>query len=170
MTHTRVIMMLASCLLLALSAPALAQDKESALSQGEISRLRTEISNEIYSPFCPGKTLVMCTSPNAAAVRRDIQDLAREGKDKETIKNEIVARYGEEFRLVEPPAEDNAALGIVIVIGFLIAAALIVFFSRRSRTTVVASGSATDSSNDDDDDLSEDERDYLDELRAHVQS
>jgi cytochrome c-type biogenesis protein CcmH/NrfF len=103
--------LLFTALLLLVTSPALAQSTDATPTVGEVARMRTEVSNEIYSPFCPGKTLAMCTSPNAAAVRRDIQDLARDGKDKETIKNEIVARYGEEFRFTEPPAQDNAALG-----------------------------------------------------------
>lgn len=150
-------------IMLCCAIPALAQAAEPSV--GEVSRLRTEISNEIYSPFCPGKTLMMCTSPNAAAVRRDIQDMVREGKDKELIKNEIVARYGEEFRFVEPPAQDNIVLAALIVIAFLLAAVAVFFFSRRKLQTTKTGAPLPE---DQGDDLSEDERDYLDELRAHI--
>lgn len=156
--------LLCAAMLLLSATPVLAQTGGQP-SVGEVSRLRTEISNEIYSPFCPGKTLMMCTSPNAAAVRRDIQDMVREGKDKERIKNEIVARYGEEFRLVEPPAQDNVALAALIIIGFLLAAIAVFFFSRRKLQTTKTGAPLPE---DQPDDLSEDERDYLDELRAHV--
>ena len=60
-------------------------------SQGEVSTISMQLSDEIYSPFCPGKTLSMCPSPNAAKVRRDIQRMAREGMSKDEIKQEFVS-------------------------------------------------------------------------------
>ena len=158
-------------LLLATPSPLLAQT-----SNGEVSRLTVEVSNEIYSPFCPGKTLMMCPSPNAAKVRRDIQDLARSGMEKEAIKNQIVATYGEEFRITEPPAKDNALLITLILIALVIALLAVVMLSRRKKLQVGETGPHTVLGEDDReakadgeaDDLSDEERAYLDELRAHI--
>jgi len=149
----------------ALALPALAQDKKTD-DQGHISRITVEVSNEVFSPFCPGKTLAMCTSPNAAKVRRDIQEMATKGQNKEEIKQEIIATYGEEFRLTEPPATDNFGLLIGIGIALLIALGLIFTLSRNK-----SAGSKGPSVREDDEDkeeLSDEERAYLDELRSEL--
>lgn len=166
----------AMLLLCAAPTPALAQT-----SDGEVSRLTVEVSNEIYSPFCPGKTLMMCPSPNAAKVRRDIQDLARTGMEKEAIKNQIVATYGEEFRITEPPAQDNALLITIILVALLIAVLAVVLLSRRKKLqrhdrqgarrhtpSQERPLSEAEPDGEHNDDLSDEERAYLDELRAHL--
>lgn len=163
----------AALLLLLATAPALAQEGGEAPSAGEVSRITVEVSNEIYSPFCPGKTLMMCPSPNAAKVRRDVQDMVRAGKSKEEIKNEIVAVYGEEFRLVEPPAQDNYALLTAILLGLALAAAAVVLLSRHRKRVAsgpdheVPTGPTTDEEIEEE--LSDDERAYLRELRQEYE-
>ena len=81
------------------------QDAHGVRDSGEVSKVTQEVSKEIYSPFCPGKTLAMCPSGGASEVRQEIQVLAKEGLEKQDIKEAIIDKYGEEFRMVEPPAE-----------------------------------------------------------------
>jgi cytochrome c-type biogenesis protein CcmH/NrfF len=71
---------LATLLIALLATPAAAQAPPAAPARdpGQVSQITMEISNQIYSPFCPGKTLVMCPSPGAAEVRQRIQNMARE--------------------------------------------------------------------------------------------
>lgn len=47
------------------------------------------------SPFCPGRTLADCPSPDAAAVREQVRQALAEGADEETIRSELAERYGE---------------------------------------------------------------------------
>lgn len=112
-------------LLLGVSSAAFATD------EGHVSRITHEVSNEIYSPFCPGKTLAMCPSPNAAEVRMQIQSMAKEGLETEQIKEKIVAQYGEEFRLVDPPLLDNVGLMGILLFGALLAGLLVRSLSMR---------------------------------------
>ena len=148
------------------SLPALAQQRDA----GEVSRLSTEVSNEIYSPFCPGKTLMMCPSPKAAAVRRDIQQMAKEGKEKSEIKQAILDTHGEEFRIVEPPIQDNVFLLSLIILGFILAIVAIFVLSRK--LSVATRPDPTDTakapSTPTDDDLSDEERAYLEHIREEL--
>ena len=100
---------------------------------GEISRTTYAISQEILSPFCPGKTLAMCPSPAAAEVRREIQAMASQGVEKEAIKAQIIETYGEEFRIVEPPASDNLALLTAIAVGLGLCILAVALISRRRK-------------------------------------
>ena len=143
--------------------------------------MTTQLSDEIYSPFCPGKTLSMCPSPNAAKVRRDIQRMAREGKSKDEIKKEVLAVYGEEFRIVEPPPQDNVMLLLAIVLGLVIAISAVVFLTRRRNTAGGSSDApkkestsadvdadVDENSDGAEEDLDDDERAYLDDLREEL--
>lgn len=100
-------------------------------SPGEVARISKEVSHEILSPFCPGKTLEMCPSGGAAEVRRTIQGLVREGKDKETVKQEILAKYGDQYKVVEPPVSDNVGLLIGLLLGLVICIIAVIAFTRR---------------------------------------
>lgn len=168
LTHTLGALMLA----LTLATPALAQDTAAtngatpALAPrpaGDAAQLADQISNEIFSPFCPGKTLDMCPSPNAATVRRDIHEMSREGFSREQIKTNILAEYGEEFRIVEPPAEDNNGLLAALGLGLLFAIAVVFFLSRKRK----------DSDGDDEPEetfgpIADEDQGYLSELREDL--
>lgn len=136
---TRALCALATCTLLA-APSAWAQ----APTEGDISRMRKEVSNEIMSPFCPGKNLDMCTSPNAAAVRRDIQDLAAQGKTKDQIKQQILEQYGEEFRVIPPTARDSSFLLGIIIAGFFAALGLLFVVTRSRKRSGGAQGASTE--------------------------
>jgi cytochrome c-type biogenesis protein CcmH/NrfF len=114
------------------ASAAFAQDPKSAQTNDpEAVRLANEVSEEIYSPFCPGKTLAMCTSSAAADVRRDIQDMAAAGMDKKEIKETVITEFGDEFRMAEAGASDNVPLLVGIGAGFGLAVLAVVMISRR---------------------------------------
>jgi|GEM_PF-894554 cytochrome c-type biogenesis protein CcmH/NrfF len=146
-------------------------------SQGEVSTISMQLSDEIYSPFCPGKTLSMCPSPNAAKVRRDIQRMAREGMSKDEIKQEVLNVYGEEFRIVEPPAQDNALLLAAILAGLAIAISAVVFLTRRRNAASAdteggalrdGDASGKDKGGVEDESLDDDELAYLEDIRDEL--
>lgn len=136
-------------------------------SADEISRITRQISQEIYSPYCPGKTLAMCPSGNALDARMEIQTMAGQGMSVDEIKAEFIERYGEEFELVEPSTQDNLTLLGGIVAGLILAVAAVGILARR-RLTGGEEVEVDEHSGDDDkrgmDGAVDDS--YLDELRA----
>ena len=119
------------CATLFVGLPLPAQDAKPP--DPEAARLASKVSYEIYSPFCPGKTLAMCPSAAAAEVRRDIQDMAEAGMNEDQIKQSILDEYGEEFRVVEPGLADNIGpLGLFG--GGLVIAIIVVFAISRRRS------------------------------------
>lgn len=100
----------------------------------QATRLANDVSYQILSPFCPGKSLAMCPSPAAAEVRRDIMEMAKSGMDKDAIKGAVIEEYGEEFRLVEPPWADNVGLLGALAGGLGLAFLAVVIISRRRAT------------------------------------
>ena len=133
-------------------------------ADGDASQLYDQINNEIFSPFCPGKTLDMCPSPNAATVRRDILKMSREGYSREQIKDKVLDTYGEEFRIVEPPASDNNGLLIALGIGLLLAITAVVVLSRQRKP-----GERSSSMDEDDyEPITSEDEGYLEELREDL--
>lgn len=155
----------AATLVLALifATPALAQE-HGQRGDGEVSKITQEISQEVYSPYCPGKTLAMCPSGGASQVRQDIQELARQGLKKEEIKDAIVAQYGEEYRMKAPETRDNMTLFVMLAVALGLALLAIFFLVSRSKK----GGEARASSPSDpplDEQLSSEEEAYLSEVR-----
>lgn len=111
------------------AAPLHAQ--EPTATDPHAARVANEVSHEVLSPFCPGKTLAMCPSPAAAEVRMQIQDMAESGMEVEAIKEAIIEEHGEKFRIVEPPWTDNLGLFGALGGAFLVAVLVVVSFSRR---------------------------------------
>lgn len=114
---------------------------EQARSAGEVSKLTQELSQEIYSPYCPGKTLAMCPSGGASKVRQDIQEMASQGLSKQKIKDRVVEEYGEEFRMTPPERGDNITLFILLAAALAVAlSVLYVLVRRRSEDSTESTG------------------------------
>jgi len=119
---------LAAALLLAW-APAVAAEPEPE-SWGY------DLSHDLMSPFCPGRTLATCPSPQAAELVQWIVMQEAAGASQEQVVDMLIERYGEEI-LGAPPAEGITLWAYVFpVAGFLVGGGLAFIVLRR----IVASG------------------------------
>ena len=57
-----------------------------------------EMANDLMSPFCPGRSLADCPSPDAASLRMWIAVQAAAGRTRADIEEELYAKYGESMR------------------------------------------------------------------------
>ncbi len=83
------IRLIGAVLLLALASNAV------AATEMEEARTAYSISRDLMSPFCPGRTLADCPSPDAAAVRVEILEQIRAGVPPETVRRDLERRFGE---------------------------------------------------------------------------
>jgi cytochrome c-type biogenesis protein CcmH/NrfF len=128
-------------LLLFFSATALAGQKPPASGEA-ISvhpEARTAIDN-LWSPYCPGMMLDVCTSSGGAMMRDSIQSMAEGGMSAEAIVESMLAEYGEQWR-AEPLRSGTGLWAwllppIVIVVG--LGAVALVLARRRGVTSVGA--------------------------------
>ncbi len=122
---------LASALLLAWApASALAAGAEQEESWGY------DLSHDLMSPFCPGRTLATCPSPQAAELVQWIVMQEAAGASQEQVVEMLIERFGEEI-LGAPPAEGITLWAYVFpVLGFLVGGGLAFVVLRR----IVASG------------------------------
>ena len=112
---------------LLLVAPPCVAQAQAAADRTEQSRRAYALSGELMSPFCPGRTLSDCPSPNAAAWREDVRAWVESGVSDEEIVARLQARTSVDLSSV--PA---SPLGWSLLVALLMAGtALGVFALRR---------------------------------------
>ena len=75
------------------SGPAAPEAATSVRPEAEAEALMLELSHDLMSPYCPGRTIATCPSPNARKLEAQILDQARHGQSREAIENTLVARF-----------------------------------------------------------------------------
>ena len=94
-----------------------------------------ELSHELMSPFCPGRTLASCPSSKADELRVWILMQEAAGASREDVEAELVERYGQAI-LPAPPAEDATGIvGYAVPILAIVGGAPLVFWLLRRLTT-----------------------------------
>jgi cytochrome c-type biogenesis protein CcmH/NrfF len=91
-----------------------------------------DAANELMSPFCPGRTLADCPSPDAASLRMWIAVQAAAGRTRADIEEELYAKYGEVMR--GAPKAEGIGLAAYWIPAAVFAAggALVIWFLRRA--------------------------------------
>ena len=114
-------------------------DEATKLAEKEIDRRVRRMSDELKSPFCPGKTLLNCTSYQAFETRREMKDMALAGKSDEEIMSTLAARFGE--RTVRNPPQPWYT-AIVPFLPFAVGGVLVLWlfatWRRRQREAAAA--------------------------------
>jgi len=89
------------------------------------------LASELMSPYCPGRALPDCPSPQAAELREWIILQERDGRSKKDVMRQLLVRFGEGL-LQKPRAQGFGltAYGLPIV-GVIAGGALLFVFFRR---------------------------------------
>jgi cytochrome c-type biogenesis protein CcmH len=90
-----------------------------------------DLAGELMSPFCPGRTLASCPSPQAGELIQWIATQEAAGATRAEVRDMLVERFGEEI-LGAPPAEGITLWAYVFpVAGFLVFGAVAFLVLRR---------------------------------------
>jgi cytochrome c-type biogenesis protein CcmH len=95
------------------------------------ARLKT-LSEELRCLVCQNQTLADSTAPLAEDLRREVRELAQQGKTDAEIKQYLVARYGD-FVLYKPPVKPTTWILWFGPFAFLLGGALVWFVVLRRR-------------------------------------
>ena len=124
--------------LLALAAFAAPAAAATPASEDPATRWAYDLANDVMSPFCPGRSLADCPSPDAASLRMWIVVQAAAGRTRADVEEELYARYGEMIRSA-PKAEGFGTAAYLIPIAvFAAGGALVVWFLRRATRRAAA--------------------------------
>lgn len=95
-----------------------------------------QISKEVMSPYCPGRALSDCPSPQAAELRQWIVEQENAGVPRSEVEQELFRVFGDQL-LQAPRAEGMGLLAYLIpALVFAAGGALVVFFLRRQRASL----------------------------------
>lgn len=93
----------------------------------EAEKLLSELSSDLMSPFCPGRTIASCPSGQARKLEERILADAKEGKTREEIEQTLVADYGSDIIGYRPPP----SLLITTIVGGALALTALVVLGRK---------------------------------------
>jgi len=96
-----------------------------------------DIEDEVMCPIC-GTLLELSEAPQADRQRVFIRRLIAEGRDKEQIKDALVAEYGDEVLATPQGSGFDLSAYLVPIVAFLIAVAALVAGVRRWRRSAPA--------------------------------
>jgi len=90
-----------------------------------------QVPHDLMSPFCPGRTLSACTSPQAESLRMWLIVQEASGRSREDVEAELFERYGDVLRPA-PRAQGFGMTAYVFpVLAFLAGGVIVVVFLMR---------------------------------------
>jgi cytochrome c-type biogenesis protein CcmH/NrfF len=110
---------------LALVLSLLASSSLVVAQEGSVAK---DVVDHVMSPFCPGKVLSDCPSPQAAEWRVDVHRWAEEGASESEIMSRLQARVPTFDLARKPPPEST---GMVPIAAFLAASLVLAWAIRR---------------------------------------
>lgn len=91
-----------------------------------------KMAAEMLSPFCPGRTLAECPSPNAESLRLWIIMQEAAGRTQTDVEEELYARYGDDIRSA-PRAEGIGLTAYALpIVAFVGGGGFLAWFLRRN--------------------------------------
>ena len=97
------------------------------VSDAEAEQILQELSSDLMSPYCPGRTIASCPSKNARVLEDQILAEAKTGKTREEIEQQLVGRFGPDIVGYKPPP----AVLYGTVAGGAVALGLLLYAGRR---------------------------------------
>jgi cytochrome c-type biogenesis protein CcmH/NrfF len=123
----------------AFAALSLAADTQAqTAAQQQLDRQAGRLYDQVMSPFCPGRTLTNCPSPQAQVLRDGIKDRLRDGATTDQIWDELYSVYGDQVRSVPRAAGFNLLAWILPALFFVLGAWLLIRWMRRGRRSTTA--------------------------------
>lgn len=108
--------------------------------------IAVELSHDLMSPYCPGRTIATCPSPQARKLEDHILEQAQQGKSRVEIETALASRFPDIRGYVGRPEiiYGTAVIALVAILGLILVARRWVRQSRAAMAgaAVAAPGSA----------------------------
>ena len=103
------------------STPSTSLTAEQLKMEQDASKRINRLSDQLKSPFCPGKTLLTCTSSQAYDLRREMKEMILDGKSDAEILDVLRGAFGEKLENPIQPWYTILIPFLPFVFGILIA-------------------------------------------------
>jgi len=105
-------------------------DAQIATQPQDVDQQASRLFDQVMSPFCPGRTLTNCPSPQADILRDGIKERLRAGATADQIWDELYAAYGDQVRSVPRASGFNLLAWIIPGLFFALGALLLIRWMR----------------------------------------
>jgi cytochrome c-type biogenesis protein CcmH len=118
-----------ACAISMVVSAAFADERSEALDKEA-----TTLYQQVFSPFCPGRSLNDCPSSKAGELKDEMRAQLEAGKSGEEVLQEVFQRYGDQYRAV-PKFSGVGVLVWLVPVGFVtLGLAIAVALSIRRKT------------------------------------
>ena len=90
-----------------------------------------EMVDELMSPYCPGRTLRNCPSPQATNLIDWILEQESEGRPRDAVYTQLLAEFGDEIRQAPEASGFGMVAYVIPIVAFLAGGAVVGVFLRR---------------------------------------
>lgn len=92
-------------------------------ASAEAEAMMQSLSHDLMSPYCPGRTIATCPSPNARKLEAQILEQAEAGRSREEIESTLAERFpGIRGYVGRPELIWGTAAGALVVLAVLVVA------------------------------------------------
>ncbi len=105
--------------------------------QSSVAKRAQRIEGQVWSPYCPGKLLIDCTTTQAGQLRARIKRQLRAGRSDAAVLADIRHDFGDS-QLARPPSGGTGVVVWMIPVAIFVLGAGVVIFVRRRRTEIGA--------------------------------
>lgn len=95
--HLRVV---ASALLVCACVLVVARSACTQQLVGELDRQANQIYQQVFSPFCPGRSLNDCPSSKAHELKKEMRQKLEQGVPPQVVLEQVFEQYGDQYRAV----------------------------------------------------------------------
>ena len=113
---------------------AIAQEPSAVDPEQEyaLARRAYDFARETMSPFCPGRTLADCPSPNAKVLRERVRRMMASGLNEDDIARELQREYGTVVQALPQTSVGWILPGTILGAGVILLGVVLVRLSRPS--------------------------------------
>lgn len=125
------------------SEPAAGQGAGQGSDPAQAEALATELSHDLMSPYCPGRTIATCPSPQARKLESHILEQAQQGKSRVEIEAALAERFPDIRGYIGRPEiiYGTALLALIAIVGLVLVGRRWVR-QTRARGAIGAAGAA----------------------------
>jgi cytochrome c-type biogenesis protein CcmH/NrfF len=99
-------------------------------TQEQVDRQASKLFDQVMSPFCPGRTLTNCPSPQAEVLRNGIREQLQAGATTDDIWEDLYEAYGDQVRSIPRASGFNLLVWVIPGLFFVLGALLLVRWLR----------------------------------------
>lgn len=70
------------------------------MSRAELDKRASNVYQQVFSPFCPGRSLNDCPSSKAHDLKMELREQLSNGESEDQVLESVFAKYGDKYRAI----------------------------------------------------------------------